>query len=104
MTLSQELQLSKNTYTLPAASSTMAIVRPAIPEPKSNLAERQGCFQPPVKTPANVAVMIMKICNRPHPTDVPSAPRYVALTPYKANAPIQRIPIREDRKKSGDAE
>jgi hypothetical protein len=94
----------KNIYTLLAANSTMATVRPAIPEPKSNLAERQACFHSPVKTPAMVAVMIMKICNRPQPTDVPSAPRYVALTPYKANAPIQRTPIKEERKKSGDAE
>ena len=35
----------------------------------------------PVKTPARIAVMIMKICNSPHPTEVPKGPRNEALIP-----------------------
>src|ERR1700730_14878721 len=94
----------RTAYVLLAASSKMATVRPVMPEPNSSLAERLACFHLPVRTPAIVAVMIMNICNRPQPTDVPTAPRYVALIPYKANAPIQRAPIREDRRKSGGVE
>src|SRR6266403_425130 len=101
---SSHLQLSIPAYTLLTASSTIATVRPAMPEPSSTFAERPACFHSPVKTPAKVAVMIIKICNRPHPTDVPNAPRYVALIPYKAKAPTQRTPIREARNKSGGVE
>src|SRR6267142_2663027 len=74
-TLSSLLQFSTRAYTLLTASSTIATVNPAMPEPKSSLAGRPACFHSPVKTPAIVAVIIMKICNKPHPTDVPSAPR-----------------------------
>src|SRR5712675_1239437 len=102
--ISSHLQLSIKAYTLLTASSTIATVRPAMPKPKSSLADRPACFHSPVKTPAKVAVMIIKICNSPHPTDVPNAPRYVALIPYKAKAPIQRTPIREERHKSGGVE
>src|SRR5712675_930033 len=56
---SSHLQLSIKAYTLLTASSTIATVRPAMPEPKSSLADRPACFHSPVKTPAKVAVMIM---------------------------------------------
>src|SRR6266850_5808519 len=101
---SSHLQLSIKDYTLLTASSTIATVRLAMPEPSSTFAQWPACFHSPVKTPAKVAVMIIKICNRPHPTDVPNAPRYVALIPYKAKAPIQRTPISEERNRSRGVE
>src|SRR5258708_7805034 len=86
---------------LPDVNKSVAMIRSASPVLRNNLARPGAFLHSPVRTPDSVAVMIINIWNSPHPTEVPRGPRNVVLMPYRANAPIQRIAMRDDQSVSG---